>query len=57
MNPRVLVVDDEASLVEFLTLLLQQEGYDVASASNVAEAKEQLSQSTFHLVLCAVWLT
>lgn len=52
MNPRVLVVDDEVSLVEFLTLLLDAEGYEVASAGNVAEAKEQLNASTFHLVLC-----
>ena len=43
-TPRVLIVDDERSLVDFLALLCTAEGYDVSQALSVAEAREQLKK-------------
>jgi DNA-binding NtrC family response regulator len=53
MSPaRILVVDDERSIREFLTILLQQEDYEVVTAASVAEGIEELSRSQPDLVMC-----
>jgi two-component system response regulator PilR (NtrC family) len=49
---RILIVDDEQSLVDFLVVLCTGEGYDVASANSVREARERLAERTPDLVLC-----
>ena len=49
---RILVVDDEKSLREFLTILLEQEGYDVTTADSVATGIERISGESFDLVMC-----
>ena len=54
MKTRLLVVDDEESLAEFLRLLFEKEGYDVQTANSVAEAHEQLGKRAFDLVLCDI---
>jgi two-component system, NtrC family, response regulator PilR len=56
MSPRnrLLIVDDEASLVDFLSILFQGEGYDVATARSVEEARKSLERATFDLVLCDI---
>src|SRR6185369_16602934 len=56
MSPRnrLLIVDDEASLADFLCLLFQGEGYDVSTARSVEEARKSLERSTFDLVLCDI---
>jgi len=41
----ILLVDDEYSIVEVLTQLLEEEGYSVASAANGQEALELASAS------------
>ncbi|NIR46556.1 MAG: sigma-54-dependent Fis family transcriptional regulator [Gemmatimonadetes bacterium] len=41
-KPRILIVDDEESLVETLSVLLGHEGFDVLSAVSGAEAIEKL---------------
>jgi len=51
-SPRILIVDDEKSLVEFLSVLCASEGYRVSTAHSVAEARERLAQETPDLVLC-----
>ena len=48
----ILVVDDERSLREFLTILLQQEGYTVITADTVAKGIEQVTGGSFDLVMC-----
>lgn len=48
---RVLVVDDEPSICQALTLLLASHGLDVVSALSAAEAKVQLSGSHFDVLL------
>ena len=51
--PRLLIVDDESSLLDFLSLLFQGEGYEVATARSVAEARRALAEGgTFDLILC-----
>ena len=55
-QPQVLVVDDEASLVEFLAVLCSGEGYAVEQAFSAAEAREQLARRTPDLVLCDVMM-
>ena len=54
MKTRLLVVDDEESLAEFLRLLFEKEGYDVQTANSVEEARGQLAERTFDLVLCDI---
>ena len=54
MKSRLLVVDDELSLLEFLLLLLREEGYETEAAGSVTEAHEKLAAGTFDLVLCDI---
>ncbi len=54
MKTRLLVVDDEESLAEFLRLLFEKEDYDVRTAGSVEEARKQLDEHTFDLVLCDI---
>jgi len=52
VDGRVLIVDDEQSLVDFLSVLCAGEGLTVATAYSVGEARERLAESTPDLVLC-----
>jgi two-component system response regulator PilR (NtrC family) len=54
MKTRILVVDDELSMREFLTILLEREGYQVASAGNADDALSILDTSLFDLVISDV---
>ncbi len=51
---RLLVVDDEASMVEFLALLFRDDGYKVDTAGSVEEARKALAGQGFDLVLCDI---
>ncbi len=44
-NPRILIVDDEESLVETLSVLLKREGFDVVTALSGADGIEKLKQN------------
>ena len=48
----ILVVDDERSLREFLTILLEQEGYTVTTAETAAEGTRRVLGQPFDLVMC-----
>jgi two-component system response regulator PilR (NtrC family) len=48
---KILVVDDEQSLREFLTILLRKEGYEVAAADSVKAAAAALLGQDFDLVV------
>lgn len=54
MKSRLLVVDDEQSLLEFLHLLFEEEGYEVERANSVAEARHTVLTKNFDLVLCDI---
>ncbi len=51
-SQRILVVDDEKSIREFLTILLQQEDYEVVTAGSVGEGKDRLAKDRPSLVMC-----
>ncbi len=53
--PRILVVDDEASLLSFLEMLFRDEGWEVATARSMAEARRRLA-SGWDLVLCDIMM-
>lgn len=54
MSFEVLVVDDEKSMTEMLSLFFREQGYSVHAASSVIEAKAKLEASSFDLVLCDI---
>jgi DNA-binding NtrC family response regulator len=49
---RVLVVDDEASVLTTYRLILEQQGYSVTASLSSEEAKKAIAKQTFDLVLC-----
>ncbi|MBQ6861467.1 MAG: response regulator transcription factor [Alistipes sp.] len=51
MSHRILLVDDEIDILEFVRYNLQREGYDVYTASNGAEALEEAERCRPHLIL------
>lgn len=54
MNIKILVVDDELSMREFLSILLEREGYDVSVAGSAEEALRMMEAALFDLVLSDV---
>ncbi|GMV92230.1 MAG: sigma-54-dependent Fis family transcriptional regulator [Candidatus Hydrogenedentota bacterium] len=48
---RILVVDDESGMRELLEIVLAKDGYDVATASNVDDARKLLENESFDVVL------
>jgi two-component system, NtrC family, response regulator PilR len=51
MKPRVLVVDDEESIREFLEIMLKKEGYEITTAEDGAKAKDLLTKKSFDMVI------
>lgn len=51
MKPRILIVDDEESIREFLEIMLKKEGYEISSAEDGQVAKDLLSKKTFDMVI------
>ena len=54
MKINILIVDDELSMREFLTILLEREGYTVKSAGSAEQALALLDSSLFDLVISDV---
>ncbi len=50
-QPRILVVDDEPEVCEYLKEFLEAKGYAVTTASNGAEALRAVERERSHLVL------
>jgi DNA-binding NtrC family response regulator len=50
-DKRILVVDDEESMCQYLSILLGKEGYQVTTASSGAEALALMEQEPFDVVL------
>lgn len=53
---KILVVDDEANIRLLYSEELSDEGYDVVTAANTAEAVEKLSQGEFDLAVLDIKL-
>ncbi|MBD3223004.1 response regulator [bacterium] len=51
---RILVVDDEQSMCQYLSILLSKEGHEVITANSGAEALRQLSQEPVDVVMTDV---
>lgn len=49
---RVLIVDDEASVLLTYKMILEREGYRVTAAATSVEAKAAIEKYDFDLVLC-----
>jgi two-component system response regulator RegX3 len=53
---KILVVDDEDSILEFVSFNLEKEGYEVACAKNGDEALEAAADEEFDLVILDIML-
>ena len=51
MKPRILVVDDEESIREFLEIMLRKEGYEVTCAEDGAKALEIIKKKSVDMVI------
>jgi two-component system response regulator PilR (NtrC family) len=51
MKSKILVVDDEVSIREFLDIMLKKEGYEVTLAEDGQKAKDILSKKSFDMVI------
>lgn len=51
MKPRILVVDDEESIREFLEIMLKKEGYEVTLAEDGAKALDVIKNKSFDMVI------
>ena len=52
----VLVVDDEADIRALIQEILTDEGYEVTTAANAAEARSAKDESKPELVLLDIWM-
>jgi len=50
-KPRILIVDDEPSICEVLSIALRKEGYDVAAETNPRKALEKFRAEPYDLVI------
>lgn len=55
-KPRVLVVDDDASLLEMMRMALDKEGLDVQTAGNARSARRELAAGNFDLIVSDIYL-
>ena len=51
MKPRILVVDDEESIREFLEIMLRKEGYEVTCAEDGQKALDLVKKRSFDMVI------
>ncbi|WP_413581165.1 sigma-54-dependent transcriptional regulator [Bdellovibrio sp. HCB288] len=51
MKPRILVVDDEESIREFLEIMLKKEGYEITLAEDGQKAKDLLTKKSFDMII------
>lgn len=55
-KPQLLIVDDEPAILLSYRIILEQNGYEVASAENSITARGLLAERTFDLLLCDLGL-
>ena len=54
MKKKILVVDDESSIVSLLTELLEWKGYDVDGARDGLECLSKVKRNTYHTIILNV---
>ncbi|MHC5225764.1 sigma-54-dependent transcriptional regulator [Ignatzschineria sp. LJL83] len=55
-TPHILIIDDEKDICNLVSDILQDEGYEVATAYNGAEAKAQKAKREPDLILLDIWM-
>lgn len=55
-TPSLLVVDDEPEIRRLVCEILEDEGYQVATAENAAEARALKNSANPHLILLDIWM-
>ncbi|MBI5116600.1 sigma-54-dependent Fis family transcriptional regulator [Candidatus Poribacteria bacterium] len=53
---RILIVEDEPSMRELLTIMLEKQGYDVTGVGSHEEAAEKLRNGLWDLLITDLWL-
>ena len=53
---RLLIIDDEENLLQVLSLLFAEQGYEVTATPSLRQAREALDQHDFDLVLCDIMM-
>ncbi len=56
INKKVLVIDDDTAIVESVQMLLEMEGYDVVTMTEVNRISE-IAQHSFDLILLDIWMS
>jgi two-component system copper resistance phosphate regulon response regulator CusR len=56
MSVRILVIEDDLSIADFLTRGLREEGYTVAHAADGEEGRRRLETDSWDMVLLDCWL-
>lgn len=56
MTNRILVVEDEKEIADFIVRGLQEEGYEVAHANNSNEGRRAMQEEKWDLILLDWWL-
>ena len=57
MGQRILVVEDEAPILELVSIVLEEEGYSITGASNGAAALNVMTEDdAFDLVVLDMWM-
>jgi two-component system NtrC family sensor kinase len=52
VNPTILVVDDEPSVLLTYSMILRQSGYDVTGVATAREAKSVLAEHPYDMLVC-----
>ncbi|HSH28253.1 MAG TPA: sigma-54 dependent transcriptional regulator, partial [Wenzhouxiangella sp.] len=55
-SARILIVDDEPDIREMIGEILADEGHEITTAGNAAQARERLRESAPDLILLDVWM-
>ena len=53
---KILVIDDEAPILEMVSKALHRNGYDVVAVSNIPDAAKQIRNNTWDLVITDVMI-
>jgi DNA-binding NtrC family response regulator len=56
MSARILVVDDEANIRALIDEILSEEGYEVTTAADAAEARAARKERDYDLILLDIWM-
>jgi two-component system nitrogen regulation response regulator NtrX len=56
MFPSLLIVDDEPFILQSLSGILSDEGFEVSTASNGYEALKRIEEDSPDLVLLDIWM-